>query len=496
MAGLQRYDPVFSFSESLASYPGRTAIFIQKKEYSYAELAGIVHFIYTLIPSDKKYDRIGVYCNNDIYTYASLLAINLYGAAYVPLNSKYPQERNRKMAEHCELELVLNSADEMSNDLFSSSINIISTVPPDQKTLQKISDHKLAELCSLARKEYPEDSIAYILYTSGSTGQPKAVSVSHGNVNAFFNWFRVHYDFSEKDKFLQVYELSFDVSVFSFFMPLMCGATCYVLPEEGIRPMKIVEEIRKREISVCSMVPSVLDYLEKYMSEIELPSLRYSFFSGDALHQHLAKKWKTCLPNGVIHNFYGPTETTIVCTRYVFNEKTSEEGIVPLGKAFKGMEFMILDENRKEAQKGELCFSGVQVIRSYLNNEDEEKFFEYNGKRFYRTGDIVSMNANADLIFHGRTDQQVKINGHRVELGEVEAIVSEVTGTKSTAVFVRKDQRLYVFIDSDNVDVKMLKKKLGELLPLQMLPHKLIPVKNWPLNLNGKVDKPQLLTYL
>lgn len=494
MSDLRRYDPFFSFSESLAAYPDRNALFIQNKHYKYAELANIVHFIYTLIPLAKRYERIGVYCNDDVYTYAGILAINLHGAAYVPLNNKNPAGRNKKIIEACKLELILSSSQE--NDL-ETQVPVISTLPAQNRTWQKISERQLGEICSIARNEYAPEQTAYILFTSGSTGEPKGVPVSIGSVNAFFKWFRENYDLNEEDKFLQVYELSFDVSVFSFFMPLMCGACCYVLPQEGIKPMKIVDEIRKHEITVCSMVPSVLEYLEKYMEEISLPSLRYSFFSGDALYHKPAAKWTHCIPNGVIHNFYGPTETTIVCSRYVFDEqrseKESENGIVPLGKLFRGMEFMRLDENKAPSEKGELCLCGTQVIRNYLNNEDEDKFINIGAKRFYRTGDIVSVNANGDLLFYGRTDNQVKINGYRVELAEVEAAVSRITGHRSIGVFVRKEQRLYVFMDTETADTKSILKKLSGILPFHMIPYKLIPVREWPMNMNGKVDRPKLL---
>ena len=483
------------FLRSVLEFPDRQAMFINNQYYTYIEFLNIVYYVFKQLPDEKKEKNIGIYCNDDIFTYASIVAINLYGAAYVPLNANFPEARNRNIIKQCDLKLILTSN-------YFPNKNSEGTVLLDI-SLEKSKEEIVFDkhwILNFTESNYIDHSIAYILFTSGSTGEPKGVPVSNSNLNHFFNFFLNNYDFNEKDKFLQVYELTFDVSVFSFFMPLIVGACCYVLPTNQIKYSNIIQQIKEHEITVVSMVPTVLRFLEKYLKDISLPSLRLSLFSGDVLYHSLAVKWSHAIPNAEIHNFYGPTETTIVCTRYIWNESESEtesvNDIVPLGKAFDGMEILIVNENNLQYEKGELCFYGEQVISSYLNNANEDKFFIYQGKRYYKTGDIVSVDNKGNLLFYGRNDDQVKINGYRIELKEIEFVIEQQIHFNVKVICVSDDKKinsLVAFIETNKLDVEDLKEKLSILLPNYMIPRKFILLESFPLNINGKVDKNVLL---
>jgi D-alanine--poly(phosphoribitol) ligase subunit 1 len=477
--------------ENVLSIPNNTALVINKNEYSYYNLWQLVNRIYQLIPTDKTYNHIGIYCNDDVQTYASIIAVNLYGAAYVPLNNLFPAARNKNYAKQCNLELILSSTQNDDLKIIAENIHVINTsineILMSEKTINFVDYRKTFQ------------PISYILFTSGTTGNPKGVPVSHNNLFFFFNYFLKHYKFNSDDKFLQVYELSFDVSVFSFFMPLLTGGTCYILPIDGIKYLKIAEFLTKENITVVSMVPTVLRYLEPYMDEIKLPNLRYSFFSGDALLHHLAVKWNRVLPNGEIHNFYGPTETTIVCSRYIFHKKDSlqesKNNIVPIGKLFDGMDFLIVDEENKPSEKGELCLAGELVVSNYLNNENEDKFFRFNNQKYYKTGDIVSLNMFGNFVFYGRTDSQVKINGYRIELNEVEAAIQKTTNYNCVVIcktLPNNTNELVACIETDTLDIPSLSEKLMKILPEYMLPRQYFAVNQFPLNNNGKTDKNKL----
>ncbi|HEX8514596.1 MAG TPA: AMP-binding protein [Bacteroidia bacterium] len=463
-------------------YALNPAIHVGGQYYTYAELMLLVEKIRGMIPVDKSYQRIAVFCNDDIYTYASILAINLYGAAYVPLNRKYPRERNRLILQESKSELILGPGMGSASEL-ASELKVINTAGEDH-TGQGMQDNRSSD----------QQDLCYILFTSGSTGEPKGVPVSNSNLNAFFSHFLRNYDFNSSDRFLQTYELTFDVSVFSFFMPLLVGACCYILPDEGIKPVKMIEHIRRFEITVVSMVPGVLKYLEKYLPEIKAESLRYSFFSGDALQHALAAKWQQCIGTAKIHNCYGPAETTIVCTSYIFDESISEKesvnGIVPLGKPFEGMEFMIINESNEKVTKGELCFSGDQLIRSYTRDEHNDRFFDHDGKRFYKTGDLAGLNGSGNLVFYGRADSQVKIDGYRVELGEIEHVLRKLCGFNTKVLTVPGDgnNRLAAFIEAEVIDLNRLKEALAATLPAYMVPRHFFHVASFPLNTNGKTD--------
>ncbi|PIP53884.1 MAG: hypothetical protein COX07_08345 [Bacteroidetes bacterium CG23_combo_of_CG06-09_8_20_14_all_32_9] len=478
-------------------FPENNALYINDTFYSYKQLLEIVNVVYLQIPNNKDYSRIGIYCNDDVYSYASIVAVNLYGAAYVPLNKRFPLSRNKWIIKECALKLIVTSVMDENIEAISDGVDIINVEHSDLIFDEEAFKIKINKIRCSNRNN---NSVCYILFTSGSTGVPKGVPVSNENVNSFFNYFFKHYEFNKTDKFLQVYELTFDVSVFSFFMPLMVGACCYILPDDGIKHIKIIESLQKHNITVVSMVPTVLRYIEKYLDEITLPDLRYSFFSGDALYHKLVTKWSKSLPNAKIHNFYGPTETTIVCTRYIFNEFTSAKesvnGIVPLGKVFEGMEALIVDENNKPAEKGELCFAGLQVILSYLNNADAHKFFNYKNKCFYKTGDIVSVNKFGNLVFYGRTDNQVKINGYRVELVEIENAIYTITNVNCVVVCKEDENKinqLFAFIEKNQIDENSLKEKLYSVLPVYMIPQRFVAVKKFVLNANGKVDRKKLI---
>jgi D-alanine--poly(phosphoribitol) ligase subunit 1 len=484
---------VKGFLASVLSYPHNNALWINERYYTYEELWKIVHTVYLQIPG-KTIERIGIYCNDDVYTYASILAVSMYGAAYVPLNNKFPAAKNQTVTSQCDLKLILSSVENEDIKTIAGTIKIISSAPsqlPDSPTPLPVLNNK------------PFSSTAYILFTSGSTGEPKGVPVSNANVNYFFDEIFKNYTFTEKDKFLQSSELTFDFSVFAFFMPLYVGACCYVVPDSDIKFVKIIQLLQQHKITVLSMVPTILKYVEKYLKEIKLPELKYSFFSGDALFHDLAVKWNKTAPNGTIYNCYGTTETTVICTQYVFDENRSVNesvnGIVPLGKPFERMDVLIVDQLNQPAEKGELCFSGPQVITNYLNGTKEDKFFTYKGKHYYKPGDIGSYNKNGDLIFHGRLDNQVKINGYRVELGEIEMAIEKITNSKCIVLCLKNEKQintLVAFIETALIDEQKLIKTIASLLPDYMLPQQFLAIEKFPLNANQKTDTNLLLNYI
>lgn len=472
-------------------FPDNKAIHINDTYISYQELFFRTKNIYNQLPTDKTYDKIGIYCFNDIDTFASIIATVLYGAAFVPLNSKFPVERNKKLIEQCGLEIVLSS--QCNND---TTIIKNSSQAKVLYTGSSLISEKTISISELRKSFQP---LSYILFTSGSTGLPKGVPVSNKNIYYFFRYFQTNYSFNSNDRFLQVYEPTFDVFVFSFFMPLLSGACCYFVSDEGVKFSKIIASLKQHHITVVSMVPTVLRYIEKYLPEIHLPALRYSFFSGDALYYDLAAKWSKSIPNAQLHNFYGPTETTIVCTRYVFDiEKAATESInniVPLGQPFEGMEYIIIDDDNNQALKGELCFCGTQVIDSYLNNTHPEQFFEIDNKKYYKTGDIASANENGNLLFHGRKDAQVKINGYRIELAEVENALNNLLHAQCVVISYASKQgnKLVAFINSNLYSSDSITELLETTLPAYMIPQQFIFVEQFKLNSNGKIDKNKLL---
>src|SRR5262249_653718 len=346
--------------------------------------------------------------------------------------------------------------------------------------------------------------LCYLLFTSGTTGKPKGVPIYHRNLSAFLDMMLEsgRYDFNRNDRFLQMFELTFDLSVFSFLVPLAVGASFYPLPQKGMAYLEVADIIETKEISVALMVPSVINYLKPYFGEISLPKMKYSLFCGEALYQETLSDWARCVPSAKIENLYGPTEATIFCLRYEWQRGEAPhpqgKGIVPIGKPMEGMDAFILKENSLH-EEGELCLTGEQVTLAYWNNPSKtaEVFgTNKNGKKYYRTGDLCKTDQAGNFLYLGRIDNQVKIDGHRVELEEIEFHARKFCEDHQVVAMVHTSETgfhfIVLFIESEKEVKKGLEEHLKKHLPAYMIPKETIRVSRFPQNSNGKTDRKAL----
>lgn len=477
------------FIENALLYPSKNALFVEGNYYTYSELlSGVSSIFHQIKAKGGNYERIGIFCTNDLITYSSILAISIYGAAYVPVNSNFPPEKNQDLINASGIELLIHSA---SCDLpftFENGTSLAVETLNLSNTIQEINQ----------LKDVVIQSIAYILFTSGTTGFPKAVAISKENLTAFFDFFEGNSDFNftENDTFLQAFELTFDVSVFSFFMPLMKGACCYVVPNTGFRYLEILKMLKEKKITVATLVPTFLSFIQKYFSQLHLPNLKHSLFIGDKLSKKLTEQWEQVIPNAQIVNFYGPTEATVMCSFFIWNKNSKNQSlkdVVPIGKFFNSVVFEILNPSFENGCNiGELCIHGQQVISNYLNNTYKQKFIHISQKKFYRTGDLVSINEQGNLLFHGRIDSQVKINGFRVELFEIEDVLQRLTNARFALTCFENEEginKIILFMENySKQECDELEIKMKTYLPEYMLPSEVISLKNIPLNSNSKID--------
>jgi amino acid adenylation domain-containing protein len=345
---------------------------------------------------------------------------------------------------------------------------------------------------------------AYLLFTSGTTGTPKGVPVSNANVCAYLDHVLQTWDFNERDRFSQTFDLTFDLSVHDLMVCWLSGA-CLCIPEEE-SPLRMAEYIRQQQISVWFSVPSAAVLMNKMrlLRRDAFPELRLSFFCGEPLPETIADKWLEACGGRELVNLYGPTEATIAISSYTWNEhnKKGRNGIVSIGKIFSKQHCMLLDtENMKPAEKeGELCLAGSQVIRAYLHDpkRTEKQFIRlegYPGKEWYRTGDRVSIDGEGELFYLGRTDNEVKISGYRVNLLEVDAVLARITGSGQVAsVLIEKPGPAIVsFIGAgEGTGQQDIIRACREVLPWYMIPERIIFVDEMPLNVNGKIDRGRL----
>ena len=501
---MQMQSVVERFAHSVAEHTDRTALVSGERRLTYGQLAAQVAAIRELLGHEPQAadSRIGVLTGDDPLSYASILAVLTSGAAYVPLNDKNPPDRNRAVIEEAGLTRVLQHGPHESLDSIGLDDlkRIDTSAVPDHcagESLQHIEPAPIA----------PED-LAYIFFTSGSTGRPKGVPIRHGHLASFLEVVLEHpkYGFSSEDRFLQMFEQTFDLSVFSTFAPLSIGAELHVVPTQGILYMSIARLLDEQSITVALMVPSVLFYLQRFFDELRLEKLRVSLFCGEALPQTLVAGWAQCVPQALIQNVYGPTEATIWCLEYDWQEELAEaeslNGVVAIGEELPRMQAVVVDESLRsvaDGERGELCLIGAQVAGEYWRNATKtaEAYVRLEGSDeiAYKTGDIAFRNERGQFVYCGRADFQVKVDGHRVELAEIEHYARECTGQSPAAVVPitgPAGTTLCLFVERGAADPDEIKAYLRKKLPPYMQPRRVREVDSMPLNQSGKIDRPAL----
>ncbi len=483
-----------SITETWKNYARNNAFCINNNYYTYADfmliISSVQHFLDNI---DPKSSFIGVETFDDIETYATIYALWFSGLTFVPLNPRFPPERNKQIIYETNISCILSSRAGTLKD---------SNLPG----VEKFNTKQLPEYSTLpALSKLAPENILYVLFTSGSTGKPKGVPISYTNLDAFVNGFYgIGYQLNHTDRFLQMFDFTFDVSVQCYVLPLVIGACVYTVPQVKLKFLSVVQILEKYEITCAKMVPSIISLLKPYFLKIHLPSLKYCLFSGEPLYHGILTEWKNCVPNAVIQNFYGPTEATIDCLYYEWHPQSVEKahnGIVSIGRCFGDSQTIILNEKGEEArtnEKGELCISGNQLTKGYLNmpEKNKEAFFRVDNQFFYRSGDIVFRDKDGDVMFCGRKDTQVQVQGFRVELPEIEHAATKLANKARTAAIARQDAQnnvvIVLFIESDETEMNVLENGLKSMLPYYMLPGKIIVLPEFPMTTSGKIDRKKL----
>lgn len=479
---------------SLESYSNSHAFFIDDTYYTYKELNNIVSAIRLSIRENIENTTavVGLLTHTDIYTYASILAVWLEGKAYMPLNPSAPISRNEQIITMANISHILDSYNSAS---FKNCKHIATGLP---KSIEKNS--------TVSAVPVAPNNTAYILYTSGSTGMPKGVPITFSNLNSFVLAIDADPDFNltANDKCLQMFELTFDFSVVSLLLPLLSGACVYTIPDKAIKYFHIIKLLKEKELTVISLVPSMVHYLRPYFSEIFAPKVKYCSFGGSKLEEHITTEWSSCIPNAKIINYYGPTECTIYSTYYYFNKEKnfSNNGVLSIGKPLPNMELIVVDEKHDELLSesvGELCIAGPQVTPGYWKNaaKNKESFFTKNTngvvKRYYKSGDLCYLSKDGYYMYVDRKDFQVKIRGYRVELGEVEfhakELLENIDLITIDVINELDNTELALVIKAPEFDIEKTLSYLKEKLPNYMVPTKFLFLEEFPHNSNGKIDR-------
>jgi amino acid adenylation domain-containing protein len=512
------------FLRSAERFPERPAVVAQGTSLSYRQLRDVAVRIAACIQANREdawTPLTAVFAHRSVAAFAGVLGTLLAGHGYVPLNRTFPVERTRMMFRRPECRSIIVDAGSLPQmgDLLNGESAPLLIIAPDlddpQPYRERWPRHVVVGAADLEgyaawREPIPDgDAIAYLLFTSGSTGTPKGVMVAHRNVVAFVDHVADRLEITERDVVSQTFELTFDLSAFDMFVSWERGA-CVCCPSQKtlINPGRF---IREQGLTVWFSVPSIVSLMKQsgLLKPGGFPSLRLSLFCGEPLPVSCAESWLAAAPNSVVENLYGPTELTIACTSYRWNPEGSpaeaELGIVPIGFPYRGMNVLVADESLNEVRpgaEGELLMNGPQMSLGYWKDSEKTAaaFVVPPGKKdiFYRTGDRVRRAVDGGPLTHlGRMDSQVKILGHRVELGDVEAAVRQAAGIDGIVaigwpVTSSGYGGIEVFIEGRSVDVDGLRSAVASQLPDYMVPRRWHVRSRLPRNANGKFDRKAL----
>jgi amino acid adenylation domain-containing protein len=516
------------FMRSAEQFPERAAVVVDGASLSYQQLRQTAIRIAASIqtyndPSSPP--LTAVLAHRSATAFAGVLGALLAGHGYVPLNRTFPVSRTRMMFSQAQCRSIVVDSGSMGqlDALLSQRSDRLVVIVPDlddvQTCRERWTQHLFLSLRDLASpnawQEPPvePDAIAYLLFTSGSTGIPKGVIVSRGNVRAFVDHVTSRFEITEQDNVSQMFDLTFDLSVFDMFVSWERGACVFCPSQKSL--ISPAQFIRDRRLTVWFSVPSTIAFMKQLgtLKPQSFPSLRLSLFCGEPLPVSCAETWLRAAPNSALENLYGPTELTIACTSYKWHStesaRESELGIVPIGYPFPGMNYLVVDETLNEVEpnrEGELLMKGPQMSLGYWQDTEKTRstFVIPPGHTdiYYRTGDRVRRPVGQQPLRHlGRMDWQVKIRGHRVEMGEVEEIVRQASGRDSVVAVGRPRTEsgcagVEVFIEGGTQDVGALRAIIASRLPDYMVPRRFHFLPRLPRNANAKLDRGAMLSML
>ena len=498
--------------------PSAIALVDRHEALTYGDLDALSNRIARLLVNQgcRKGDRVALLLPKSHRAIAAMFGALKAAAIYVPIDTASPPARVARILDICEPALILCA--EMGAALLSrlhSERRI-----RDNTRIGRLDDASDSEAgfpvafdwadC-LSVSAAPVDHAAaandpaHILFTSGSTGLPKGVVITHANVIHFLKWATRYFGTSSSDRISCHPPLHFDLSTFDVYGTLMAGGELHLIPADaGFLPTTLAATIRDRALTQWFSVPSLLKYMAQFdvIKPGDFPSLKRVLWCGEALPTATLIYWMKRLPHVSFTNLYGPTETTIASSYYTVPEcPASDQVEIPIGAPCEGETLLVLDESMHPAppsHTGNLYIGGVGLSPGYWRDPEKTAsvFLELDGRRIYRTGDLARVGVNGELYLLGRADSQIKSRGYRIELGEIETALHSLQAVRECAVVAIPSNGFegtaiccaYV----GDASPSALCAQLGQIVPAYMLPSRWLAMARLPLNGNGKLDRPGL----
>ncbi|MEP6556784.1 MAG: amino acid adenylation domain-containing protein, partial [Ferruginibacter sp.] len=498
------------FEEQVKKTPEVIAVAFDGQELSYKMLDEksnqLGHYLRKL--GVKEETLVPICLDRSLEMIVGILGILKAGAAYVPIDPEYPEDRLSYMLEDTAATIIITTDDSKAVLPLNDKCKIIS-LDADWENIAKQPATKVAN-------DLKVNNPAYIIYTSGSTGKPKGVINEHGGLVNRLLWAQDNYKLTETDVFLQKTTFCFDVSVTELCWPLITGSKLVFAKPGGHRDADYLQKIiHDEKVTIIHFVPSMLGVFLSTINAGDCPELKQVICSGEALKPSQANLFIEKLATAKLHNLYGPTEAAVDVTCWTLGDFDTEIKQIPIGKPVANTAIYILDKDNNLAPMGgvgEIHIGGVQVARGYLNRPEltKEKFItdpfsKVPGARMYRTGDLGRWQQDGNIAYLGRIDDQVKIRGFRIELGEIEECLAGLEGVKNAKVLVIEDdasfgKKLCAYLEiklpissfDNNEFIQQVKGGVGKVLPDYMVPTDFILLDKFPLTANGKINKKAL----
>lgn len=437
-----------------------------------------------------------VFMNKHPKTIVAFFGVITAGCFYVPIDEEMPQSRINLILKNCDPQLIIcdsHTVEKAKTFDYNGKIVLydeICDTKEDAKALAEIRD-----------KALDIDPI-YIVFTSGSTGVPKGVVACHRSVIDYIEQLSDCLQFNEDTVFGNQTPLYFDACLKEVYPTLKFGATTYIIPKElFLFPVQLVKFLNEKKINTICWVVSALTMISafKTFDTVRPEYLKTIAFGSEVFPIKQYKIWREVLPEASFTNLYGPTEGTGMCCYYHVEREMEETEAIPIGQPFKNCEILLLDENNKLADQGEICIRGTAVTLGYYNNpEKTSEVFVQNPLNtaypeiIYRTGDIGKYNEHGELVFVSRKDYQIKHMGHRIELGEIEADANLIEGVKMCGCIYDNEKGKIVLYYVGTITTKELVKALKSALPRYMIPNHVEQLEEMPFTANGKINRVEL----